>query len=191
MLVETKDNISKIPNDLKQEILDYYQYISNTDYPTLYIDYVDNNCIGITTLEYYKNYGSTGSITYYETNNSITNQIKNILPKEIKNRTGEVGLLGIYGPELAPHVDNNTESLWHLNYNLISGGDNVKTNFYIPNNENKNKIIEASWVPKNRIELAESYNIPNEVWHFICTSQVHNVSNIETFFRLNLTLTYY
>lgn len=101
-----------------------------------------------------------------------------------------VSIQSMYGgTTITPHVDEMRR--YAYNYVITEGGDS-RTVFYKPKEEYKHlEVYPQTIFPYDRITVMEKITIKKNIWHYLDTSTIHSVENLDpTKKRISLSLSF-
>lgn len=180
-----------LPKSVEQQLIEFHkqQHVwPPKNLPDATQEEIPKNSIGLGTIDFLYRYGSCHLLTYHRVDDDLQKIVKDNMPGELAERVTEIGLLEMLGNRMIPHIDCQTDKKYHLNYLLVSGGDNVKTTWYKPKPEFEHLEIVPSAIPLDRVESICEYTIPPSQWSLLSVNEIHGVENIENFFRLQLSM---
>lgn len=175
-LLEINDYI--IPEYLENKILEFWKKqrkLVTGDGDCSQLN-VSENSIGFDHYEYLEKYGSPGRSDWYDIEGELAEEIYKFCPAKPEETYG-IGLLEITNDKLAPHVDPSDVRTHCINYTLIKGGD-VINRWYNLLPEFQNKVFEPSFIPYERLEIAETHYLEDHKWYQLNTSVIHSVENV-------------
>lgn len=204
---EFRDNLPLVPDWLKKHILDTLADV--TTEPIQYDENFKNNMIEeaeewigqgdkalveLAQIEYHEedslgyHFMDERAFTYKEqlaqfdflavdevVNKWVEETIQPLIPERILGVNIQVMHSGVL---ITPHSD---ELRTHaLNYIFETGGDDVKTAYYEPLPEYKDKkIYPRTLIPFEKVEQVECVTIPANKWHCLDVITVHSVENLD------------
>jgi hypothetical protein len=174
-----------LPIGLEQDILNTVKSNSNfkennllvnADQTTLdligKVEYDPNNNIGYPYLEARKYFPTLVDYYFLDPSPAVKDWVHTHINKDV---TINIQVM-TNGTHVPPHIDE--VRTYAINY-LISAGGNATTDFYEPKVKFENVSVTAQTaIPYEKLDLKESKQIAEKVWHKLSVTKIHSVENI-------------
>lgn len=170
----------KLPDTLNQKIINFVLKTAKNNDIRLGVESVEENSLGVTSAEFYEQYGDCGSADEIELSEDIIDEIK----EHIFYKDYNIGLISALhiipgNKKFLPHIDP-TPVRWVINYVLEPGGENVLTQFWNPKKEYAHQNITFATFPYDKLDLAEEFYSQPQSWYEIDTHTIHSVDNLSS-----------
>jgi len=174
-------NIKSIPDDLVKELLDDFWKIYNSVKPGWYFQQFERTKKNIAYIEGTdNNIENSGSVSFYQADTNLVNKLLEFYKSEFFMYSNMMYQVVTGGPYIAPHVDDSFYRKQGCLCILVQGGNNVKTNWYLPKKDYADlEIPEATAIPYHNLDLVEEHHLEANKWYFGDFSIIHSVENLE------------
>ena len=180
----------KLPEDLKQEILDFIKTQDLESFDDLLINSTPevvqmvkdiygfegkDSELGYASHEAREKFPTLVKYHFLDVPERVKDWVKENLPINAASINVQVM---VDGSSIAPHIDEIRQ--YALNYLLDTGGD-VELLFYeLKNPEDEKWVHPQMFIPYEKLEVKEVNKVPVDVWHTLPTNKIHSVENIDS-----------
>jgi hypothetical protein len=183
-------DMPQLPDDLRDDLLKEALYVFETqnDNKILYHRRFENE--DETSLNYIDKkdmsfYDKSGGVSCLAMNPDLEKRVFEFFNQAnhpITNQFEYYGFLYVEGgPYCAPHIDDLNRRRNGFQMLLTAGGNDVRTNWWEPKEENKDmSIIDYSAIPYNKLDLACDERLEENTWYWMKFDSIHSVEKLES-----------
>lgn len=190
MYYKKMENLPRLPEDLKQELVEEAVRIFATQQENRILYHRRFELDDSTTLNYMGHedmqfYEQSGGVSCLAMNADLENRVKEFFKQAnhpVTNQFEYYGFLYVEGgPYCAPHIDDLERRRNGFQLLLKSGGSDTTTAWWEPKEDYKDsKIIDYSGIPYSKLDKVGEACLEENVWYWMKFDTIHSVEKLES-----------